>query len=66
MRKKSFVFSNSSAKESRMIPSTGFHYLNINPNGQIEVVNHKGEVVNQDSFFFFLEFLSCEEKQLLT
>ena len=63
---KSFIFSRSLDKDKRMIPANGHHFLNLDQQGQIEVINHAGEVVNQDSFFSSQEFLSSEEKQLLT
>lgn len=44
---KSFVFSSTNDSKPLVVPSVGRHHLYLNPSGQIEVINHSGELVLQ-------------------
>jgi hypothetical protein len=45
---KSFVFNSTNDSQPLVTPSFGRHHIYLNPGGQIEVINHLGEIVSQN------------------
>lgn len=45
---KSFVFGHTNSKDAPVTPSQGRYHVYVNDSGQLQVINHLGEVVPQN------------------